>query len=75
MWHQRSRVQWLSEGDKSTQFFHLRASMRRRKNLIKALQRPDGQNDQQSDRDVSFGVGFLKELLFVGGGSRYSGRD
>ena len=62
MWHQRSRVQWLSEGDKSTQFFHLRALMRRMKNLIKALQSPDEQNDQLLDRDASFAVGFLKEL-------------
>ena len=43
MWRQRSRVQWLWEGDHNTHFFHLQASMRRLKNLIKAPQKPDGQ--------------------------------
>ena len=37
MWRQRARLEWLSAGDRNTRFFHLRASQRRKRNMIKAL--------------------------------------
>ena len=37
MWRQRARIDWLASGDQNTKFFHMRASLRRKKNMIKAL--------------------------------------
>ncbi|KAM0889077.1 hypothetical protein ACQ4PT_027916 [Festuca glaucescens] len=42
MARQRSRIEWLKEGDRNTAFFHARASARRRTNKIKALVHEDG---------------------------------
>ena len=40
IWRQRSRMEWLKEGDLNTKFFHGRASMRKKKNKISRLKDP-----------------------------------
>jgi hypothetical protein len=49
MWRQRSRADWLAAGDKNSHYFHQRASIRRRKNLIKSLTRRDGVVIEEAD--------------------------
>ncbi|KAL7087295.1 hypothetical protein ACP275_13G059600 [Erythranthe tilingii] len=42
-WRQRAKVHWMREGDKSTKFFHVRASSREKKNTIIGFQNAAGQ--------------------------------
>ncbi|KAM0822709.1 hypothetical protein ACQ4PT_071337 [Festuca glaucescens] len=50
MARQRSRVEWLREGDHNTAFFHAKASARRKTNRISTLVREDGSRcDDQNE--------------------------
>jgi hypothetical protein len=62
MWRQRSRIDWLSEGDKNSKFFHQRASMRRRKYLIKTLARDDGQLTEDGNEMQTMASDFYQQL-------------
>jgi hypothetical protein len=42
LWMQRSRIEWLKEGDRNTKFFHRKAIWRARKNKIAKLKDEDG---------------------------------
>ncbi|KAM0913768.1 hypothetical protein ACQ4PT_011941 [Festuca glaucescens] len=50
MARQRSRVDWLREGDRNTAFFHARATARKKANKIHSLAREDGSRcDDQTE--------------------------
>ncbi|XP_038988084.1 uncharacterized protein LOC120112574 [Phoenix dactylifera] len=43
LWRQKSRVQWILEGDRNTKFFHQSTVIRRNQNRIRAIKGEDGQ--------------------------------
>lgn len=40
-WNERSKTDWLAEGDRNTKFFHAQASSRWKKNVLIGLQNAD----------------------------------
>jgi hypothetical protein len=56
-WGQKSRVQWLKEGDKNTKFFHRTANANRRNNCIEVMTHGELKwetQDEIRDRIVKF---------------------
>lgn len=62
MWRQRSRIQWLAEGDGNTNFFHQKATNRRRKNRITQLAREDGTVCQDAEEIGAMATAFYENL-------------
>lgn len=42
IWFQRSRAKWLTDGDRNTRYYHLKAITRKRKNCISMLRDANG---------------------------------
>ncbi|KAL4362015.1 hypothetical protein GQ457_04G025740 [Hibiscus cannabinus] len=51
-WRQRSRVQWLKEGDHNSSFFHARAKGRRKNNFIKGITDISGQWVEEGEDNI-----------------------
>jgi hypothetical protein len=66
MWLQRSRINWLKEGNRNTRYFHRKARWRAMKNRILKMKREDGswcanQNEMQGMATQYFSSLFTKD--------------
>ena len=59
---QRSRVQWLRDGDQNTKYFHAQAAQRKRLNKIENLERLDGSSCVTWDETCEEVLGFYQGL-------------
>ncbi|KAL9669643.1 hypothetical protein QQ045_007190 [Rhodiola kirilowii] len=63
LWKQRSRIDWLKEGDRNTRYFHQRASHRRRMNRIEKLQTNDGMWVTEEEEICGAFAQYYKEIF------------
>jgi hypothetical protein len=67
---QKSRVQWLQEGDKNTKFFHNSLLWHKSQNRIETLQKNDGTVAENHDEIESELVNYYRTLLTEPKGTR-----
>uniref|UniRef100_A0A2N9G3M9 CCHC-type domain-containing protein n=1 Tax=Fagus sylvatica TaxID=28930 RepID=A0A2N9G3M9_FAGSY len=61
-WRQRSRVQWLQEGNRNTKFFHNKATQRRKKNTIESLVDDQGTKHEEQQRIEQLIVDYFSQI-------------
>jgi hypothetical protein len=63
LWFQKSRAQWIKDGDRNTRYYHLKTLTRRRRNKILMLRNEEGQwvEDEQTLKGMV--TDFYKTLL------------
>lgn len=62
-WKQRSRVDWLKEGDRNTKFFHSKASARKRKNRISGLEDEQGIWNEEEEEVERLFCEYFKDIF------------
>lgn len=66
-WAQRSRVQWLSYGDKNTKFFHTTTVQRRQRNKVSRIRNSNGVWVEKDEEVASCFSSFFKDLFHTVG--------
>jgi hypothetical protein len=61
-WRQRSRINWLKEGDRNTKKIHQKATWRARKNKIERLMKPDGSMTEDKEEMEDMATKFFTDL-------------
>lgn len=61
-WKQRSRVQWLADGDRNTAFFHRSASIHKRRNTIAVIKDEGGNEVTEKDKINLVVVNYFRDL-------------
>jgi hypothetical protein len=63
MWKQRSRIDWLREGDRNTKYFHQRATWRAKKNKIVSLKDENGRVVKRQEEMKKVASSFFNNLF------------
>jgi exonuclease III len=62
-WRQRSRISWMSEGDKNTKFFHASCTQRRQTNLIRGLYDQDNIWQTEKNKIADIAVTYFQNIF------------
>ncbi|CAN1315455.1 Transposon TX1 uncharacterized 149 kDa protein [Linum perenne] len=66
LWLQKSRIQWIKDGDRNTKFFHLSTIGRRNVNFFRGLKRPDGNEIFEDSELKQLALTHFQDLFTAG---------
>lgn len=64
LWLQKSRSQWIKDGDRNTRFYHMKIVTRRRKNKILAIRNSEGAWVEDQLKMKNMATNFYEELFW-----------
>ncbi|KAL9682775.1 hypothetical protein QQ045_014583 [Rhodiola kirilowii] len=62
-WRQRSRAEWLRQGDRNTAYFHAKASQRRKRNRIDGLENDRGELCESEESIISIVTNYFNNIF------------
>ena len=61
-WFQKARTEWITKGDRNTKYYHLKATMRKKRNKIRTLMNESGVWIEDETKLQAMAVRYLKNL-------------